>query len=433
MNHITKIAKMVAEIVIGEMAEKQTMTDIEQTTKNVLHEIGQKVVEQVLAASETPYPLQSSSCECGEEANYIRKRQGTFYTLFGKVKAKRAYYLCAGCHTGHYPLDRALGLRPNGLSAELTRLVAMTGVQLPFRAGRDLFETLTLVSVSDQAMGKATQMVGRIVKAEEKKWQQKIEEEQFLLKIRRENKAPLRLYGAIDATKVHIRDDESHRWRDLKIGSWFEARGKPPASADGQWSIQAENIHYYTDICQATEFGALFWSTGVAHNAHLARELIILGDGAEWIWNLVGEHFPKAIQILDWFHASEHLMPVAQAVFSTPSEQSAWVDQMKQLMWVGDVAAVVEAIDQLALSCSNDILRTTANYFDFHQERMCYAHFRKQGYQIGSGTIESAAKQIGMMRMKVPGAIWNEANACIVAKARAAYLSDRWNSLPLAV
>ena len=61
------------------------------------------------------------------------------------------------------------------------------------------------------------------------------------------------------------------------------------------------------------------------------------------------------------------------------------------------------------------------------------AYFRKQGYQIGSGTIESAAKQIGMMRMKVPGAIWNEESARLVAKARAAYLSDQWHSLPLAV
>jgi hypothetical protein len=106
---------------------------------------------------------------------------------------------------------------------------------------------------------------------------------------------------------------------------------------------------------------------------------------------------------------------------------------MKQLMWDGHIDVVIEVIDRLALTCSQDILRTTANYFEGHKERMRYAHFRKQGYQIGSGTIESAAKQIGMMRMKVPGAIWNEENARLVAKARAAYLSDHWASLPLAV
>lgn len=76
---------------------------------------------------------------------------------------KRAYYLCEACHKGHFPLDDELGLRPNALSAELSRLAAMTGVQLPFGKGRDLFEELTLVSVSDQAMAKATQRVGDIV------------------------------------------------------------------------------------------------------------------------------------------------------------------------------------------------------------------------------------------------------------------------------
>lgn len=433
MNNITKIAKMVAEIVQTEIEDNFNMTMIEQTTKTVLHEIGRQAVEQVLETAETAYPSTTVACECGQEANYVRRRESTFHTLFGKVKAKRLYYLCQICHKGHFPLDKTVGLRPNALSAELSRLVAMTGVQLPFRAGCELFNALTSVSVSDQAMGKATRTVGRIVDSIEKQWQQQIEDEQFLLKQKRESKPPLRLYGAIDATKVHIRDNKEHRWRDLKIGSWFEARGKPPTSPDGQWCIRAENIHYYTDICPAAEFGTLFWSSGITHNAHLAHELIMLGDGAEWIWNLVMQYFPDAIQILDWFHASEHLMPVAQAAFITPDEQAAWVTQMKQLMWAGQVEAIIETIDQLALVCSHDILRTTANYFECHKERMRYAYFRSQGYQIGSGTIESAAKQIGMMRMKVPGAIWNEANARIVAKARAAYLSDHWASLPLAV
>lgn len=177
----------------------------------------------------------------------------------------------------------------------------------------------------------------------------------------------------------------------------------------------------------------MVWGSGVAQNAQLAHELVMLGDGADWIWNLVKVHFPEAIQILDWFHASEHLMPVAQAVFATDNEQTDWVSQMKQLMWEGRIDELIAACDELADVCSNDVIRTTANYYEIHKERMRYAHFRQQGYQIGSGTIESAAKQIGMMRMKVPGAIWNEANARKVAKARAAYLSDRWESLPLAV
>ena len=433
MNNITKIAEMMVELVKSQLDEGITLTAIERTTQIVLQEVGRQTVEMTLQTMNDPYPEPTITCDCGAEATYIRRRPTTLHTLFGKLHARRAYYLCQTCRTGNFPLDAALGLRPNALSAELTRLAAMTGVQLPFRTGRDLLEALTLVSISDQAMGKATRQVGGKVISEEAKWQEKATDEAFLKQRQRERRHPLRLYGAIDATKVHIRNDAEHRWRDLKIGAWFEASGQPPTSLDGEWSIQAKNIHYYTDICPANEFGELIWSSGVAHDAQLAHELVMLGDGADWIWNQVKICFPQAIQILDWFHASEHLMPVAQVAFATPEEQANWVTEMKQLMWEGHIEELIASCDELMATCSSDIIRTTANYFETHKERMRYAHFRKQGYQIGSGTIESAAKQIGMMRMKVPGAIWNEANARLVAKARATYLSDQWQGLPLAV
>jgi hypothetical protein len=433
MNNITKIAELMVELVQSQLDEDVTLTAIEQTTRTLLQEVGRQTVEMTLKSMVTSYPEPSIPCNCGAEAAYVRRRTACLHTLFGQLQAKRAYYLCPTCHQGTYPLDVQLGLRPNALSAELTRLAAMTGVQMPFGSGRDLLETLTLVSVSDQALAKATRQVGERVMEIEATWQEKATDEAFLLQRQRGKRRPRRLYGAIDAAKVHIRDNPKHRWRDLKIGAWFEASGQPPTTPDGEWSIQAQNIHYYTDICPANEFGDLVWSSGIVHDAQLAHELVMLGDGAEWIWNLVADLFPDAIQILDWFHASEHLMPVAQVAFATEEEQAHWITEMKQLMWGGHIDELIAACDALMASCSSDVIRTTANYFETHKKRMRYAHFRKQGYQIGSGTIESAAKQIGMMRMKVPGAIWNEANACKVAKARAAYLSDQWRSLPLAV
>ncbi|MCB8943998.1 MAG: ISKra4 family transposase [Ardenticatenaceae bacterium] len=434
MNNITKIAEIMVEIVKSELEDDLTLTAIEQKTQAVLQEVGRQTVAKTLKTLDKPYPEATVACECGDdEATYMRRRSACLHTLFGKVAVTRAYYLCPTCHQGTYPLDKKLGLRPNALSAELARLAAMVGVQLPFGTGRDLLEALILVSVSDQAMGKATRQVGDKVVDKETVEQKRAQDESFRLQQRRERRRPLRLYGTMDATKVHIRDDGEHRWRDLKIGAWFEASGQPPTSPEGQWSIQAKNIHYYTDICSANEFGDLLWSSGLAHDAQLAHELVMLGDGAEWIWNLVATHFPKAIQILDWFHACEHLLPVAQAAFAAPQDQKIWVTQMKQLMWEGQIEELIAACDTLLTTCSSDVIRITANYFQTHKERMQYAHFRKQGYQIGSGTIESAAKQIGLMRMKVPGAIWNEDNARLVAKARAAYLSDQWQSLPLAV
>jgi hypothetical protein len=359
-------------------------------------------------------------------------RSAKVHTVHGQCDVKRRYYLCERCHKGKSPLDERLGLRPNRPSQELEKLMALTGVQLPYGKGSDLFKALMLLDVSEPSLSKAAQQVGQRVIDQEVTSQKRANDESCFRQTKQEKRPPLRLYGSMDAAKIQIREAAGHQWRDLKLGAWFTARGKPPNKPDGQWKIEAEHIHYYADIAQAKLFGQLLWSSGVDHLAHLAKELIFLGDGADWIWNLVAEHFPKAIQILDWFHASEHLMPVAQAALATLEEQNAWVSRMKQLMWDGKIDQLISHCRQLESLCEAKIIGVTATYFENHRERMRYDYFRTQGYQIGSGTIESAAKQIGLMRMKVPGASWNLENARRVAKARAAYLSDGWQSLPLA-
>ncbi|HFC12984.1 MAG TPA: ISKra4 family transposase [Anaerolineae bacterium] len=433
MKNITEIAEAVATLVETQLDEIMTLSEIERTTKHLMQKIGAEVSKIVITRRQPQYPEPYMACACGAKANYIRDRTVNLYTILGKIEVERAYYLCPTCHKGVCPLDEQLGLRPNALSCELERLVALTGVQIPFGKGSMLFEELTLITVSDQTMGKASRHMGECVVKQEEQLKQQANDPTYLQQQKQEGAAPLRLYGAIDAVKVNIRGEKEAGWRDLKLGAWFEACGKPPTSPEGQWSIQAENIDYFADLCPANEFSPLVWATAVQRKAQLARELILLGDGAEWIWNIVSENFPQAIQILDWFHASEHLMPVAQAAFVDEGQRSQWVAQQRKQMWEGKIEAVIATCRTLAETHASAVIDKAANYFETHKTRMRYAYFRSQGYQIGSGTIESAAKQIGMMRMKVPGARWNEENAILVAKARAAFLSNRWDDLPLAV
>ena len=144
----------------------------------------------------------------------------------------------------------------------------------------------------------------------------------------------------------------------------------------------------------------------------------------------MAQHCPQAVQILDWFHASEYLTPVAKAAFSNEEAQDDWVNQAKQALWDGQIDEVIEGcLDLARREDSSDPAFVAARYFDQNRERMDYPSYRRQGYQIGSGTIESAAKQIGTLRMKVAGATWNEDSARKVAKARAAYLSSEWDVL----
>lgn len=431
MDNITAIAELLSKEIQQELTSGYTLSDIEKATRRLVQEIGRQAIALLVNGEEKPYPESGVTCpECGGNMSYIRRRPAQIRTLFGCMQVKRAYYLCPDRHQGCCPLDQRLGLRPNAISAELERLTAMTGVQLPFGKGRDLFEALTLVSLSDQTMDKATQMYGETVVEQERQWRAVADDQAELQRRKRECRKPLRLYGAIDATKVHTRGEGGHPWRDLKVGAWFEARGRPPKTPSGQWRIQAEKIHYYADICPASEFGFLMWATGVRHHAQLAQELVILGDGAEWIWKLVAEHFPRAVQILDWFHATEYLMPVAKAFIEKETVQNEWGAQTKQALWDGRIDEVIDACLALAQAeDSTDPAFVAARYFEQNRQRMDYPEYRRQGYHIGSGTVESAAKQIGMMRMKVAGAIWNVDSARKVAKARAAYLSNEWDAL----
>ncbi len=431
MDNITKIGQLLLETLTERVEHPDDLGQMERELRQLLQECGQAGLSQWVESLTPAYPEDHADCpHCHQEADYIRRRSGSLRTLQGSISYRRPYYLCPHCRRGHCPFDEELGLRPNQMSAEMERLGGMIGVEVPFGQGSDLFGELTLASLSDQSLDKAAQAYGKEMSIVEKEWIGQSQDVAEIQRRRQKERPPLRLYGSMDATKVHIHGDEKDPWRDLKIGAWFEARGRPPTKPEGEWRIQAENISYYADICEAKEFGTLFWGSGVQQNANLARELVILGDGAEWIWNLVKENFPKAVQIIDWFHACEYFMPVAKSAFQDEKQQQAWVRNMKDSLWNGELDDVITSCEaHVDPKLKDDPAEKAATYFRNNRSRMDYPFYRKQGYHIGSGTIESAAKQIGTQRMKVAGAIWNEDSARNVAKARAAYLSGQWDML----
>ena len=214
------------------------------------------------------------------------------------------------------------------------------------------------------------------------------------------------------------------------MGAWFEAKGQPPKKPDGDWAIKAHAITYYTDIAPADAFGHIAWATGVQRDAHRASELVFLGDGAQWIWNLVDLHFPQAVHIVDWFHACEYLAPVAKVAFRDVQQQTQWFEQVKADLWNGNLDAVIGACAQHTdPRREDDPAQQAVTYYTNNRQRMDYPTYRANGYQIGSGTIESGVKQIAQQRMQVPGARWNLKTARLVAKARAAFLSGQWPEL----
>ncbi len=428
MFHLTGYEDSLREQITNQMQSKQSLPDIEQTIRECLQQVGNVLLMVWLEILSEQYTACAWDCPiCDGTARYERQRQAQMRTMLGTVKYRRAVYVCE-CGHRHYPMDEALGLRPNEMSAELERLAAQMGVNLPFAQASQLFEELTRVSLSDQSIDKAAQAYGEEAG--------KVEQDQSEAATSGEKPSviPLRLYGSIDGGRVRTRGPkgEEQPWREVKIGAWYQARGVPPGKPDEEWTIQAHDIGYYTDICPAEEFGELFWGSGVARGAEDAAELIIIGDGAQWIWEQVDLHFPDAIQIIDWFHACEYLMPVAKQAFGDKTRQQQWLKQVRDALWHGELQTVIDACQQHVcpdLPARDDAAQQAVTYYTNNQYRMDYATYRQHGYQIGSGTIESAVKQIATHRMKVSGARWNLDSARSVAKARAAYLSHQWDEL----
>ena len=433
MDHNISTVEAVSEALKGGWEQAGSLSEMEQKVKRFVLWLGGMMLRLWLAWAEGRYPAKEQACpHCGGSARYHGQRTGRLHTSLGTVGYRRAYYTCAACHQGHYPLDERLGLRPNQMSAELERLAGLVGVQTAFGKGSQLLEELTLIRLSDHSLDKSAQTYGREVQQQEAEWQAQAADADAQRQRKREARPVLRLYGALDGALMHVRGETDNPWRELKLGAWFQAKGQPPKTPDGEWRIQAENISYYADVCEAQAFGDLLWATGLQRQADLALELIFIGDGAAWIWRLVEQYFPHAIQIVDWFHACEYLVKVAHQAFSAAEQRQLWLKSVRTALWQGQLDDVIKACQahvQSRRKPDDDPAQQAVTYFTNNRQRMDYPTYRKNGYQIGSGTVESAAKQIVAQRMKVTGAIWNRESARLVAKARAAFLSHQWPAL----
>jgi len=428
MNFITDLQQALQEQSVemiasyeGDVSAK-SLSEMEIGLRAMLHEVGNAIMSQWLEAQDQKYPDDERVCPyCAQEARYVRRRQGMSITLQGRVKYRRTYYACSSCHQGFYPLDQRLGIEAGQMSAEVVQLAALFGIDDGFGTSQDLLKRSALLELSPNSIRKATQMVGQKVLAHE---QALMEHSQNLAnqKDRQPTQdSPQRLYGSIDAFKVLFEDG----WHDMKAGVWWTTK------TSGNGDMKAENLQYYTDFLPASAFSNLVWAWGFAQKADMAKELIFVADGAEWIWNIVEQHYPQAVQIVDWYHACAYIAPIAKAAYSDPQQQTDWIEQVKSALWDGRLDAVIAACRQHINSQHDDDhpAQKAVTYYQNNRHRMDYALYREQGYQIGSGSMESGCKQLGLARLKIAGARWNSNGATLVAKARAAYLSDDWDKL----
>lgn len=427
---------------------------VETALRDLLRQIGAEALSEWLSATQ-PTPEATRPCPCGGTLHYQRSRPATVLSVFGRVTYTRAYYAGCPCGQGCAPLDEQFGVQPGRVSAGLSELLTLAGVELAFDHSRRWLKGFLLFEVSENTIRQETQALGQVQAAHETQMREQSQDPAWLqAHLRTTDATPARLYGSLDAAKVRIeprkpaeKQAEPETWRDLKVGCWYEVEPVPTRQQSvrqravqerGQTCQRASHMRYYCDLAEAKTFGELMWATGCAAHADLTRELVFVCDGAAWIWNLVTTHYPKAVQIVDWYHAADRLQRVAHAAFSQRAVRERWLDRTTTNLWDGRVREVIQACTDLGAQCPE--AHDASIYFTNNQTRMRYADYRQSGYMIGSGTVESSCKQIVTQRLKCSGAQWIVPGAVATAKARAAWLSAewtpvcmRWADLPLAI
>ena len=440
---VVKIAELMAEEVREKVGGGAQIGEVEEALRELAKEVSGLGLQKVIEGSEEKYP-ESVVCVCGQEAKPTGKRGAMVWSVFGKVSYARRYYLCEHCHRGQSPLDERWGLVPGQSTPGLTGLLGILGVEASFEEASQLAERFLLFKVSDNTVRKHTEGYGQAQAQIEQEWKQtgddvkRLEFQQQSL-----GKRAGRVYASMDGVHVPLHGE----WRELKTLCWYEVEQIHPshpqnhhgsavpnhhgAHVGEQRHLQARNMKYYCDIQEAEQFGRLLWASGIQNQVDAYGETVFLGDGAAWIWNLAEKYFPNAVQIVDWYHASEYLSPIAEAAFGANTPQAhEWLTQARSELWDGRIQDVIQSCRSLLSHApARPWIEKAVTYYDHNEKRMDYARFRRLGYLIGSGTIESACKQIAAVRLKRSGARWTLPGVIATAKARAAWLSHAWDSL----
>ena len=376
--------------------------------------------------------------QCGGTARFVGYRSRWLRTLCGDQQVARAYYHCAACHHGHLPWDQQAGLNERIFSPAVKALVVECCAQLTHREVETLLARVLGLPVEESSQQEVVGEVATRLRATEA-----AEIEACFERLELPTAVPLpgvpssasassrpvRLYIGIDAAKAHT----GGSWHDVKCAVLYY--GVPPAGescrATGLWD-RAGPKRYLARQEAVAAFGQRLYVAAVAAGLATAQEVVVLGDGAEWIWNLATEHFHGATQILDFYHAAEHIWQLVPVLYGEGSPQGKrWAEaQCRQLKEQGP-SGLLRALARRkpTSSAAREAVRGALSYFRSHRRRMDYPRFRARGMMIGSGPVEAACKVVVGQRLKGAGMRWSEAGADAMLAARTAVLNGQYEQI----
>jgi hypothetical protein len=397
--------------------------------------LGAGVLEDLLAADQG-YAGPRLDCGRGHQAQIAGYRDKTADTVLGRVRLRRAWYHCGQCGHGFAPRDHQLQIAGHGMSAGLRKMTARAASAVPFAQASTLLRELAGVQVTAKRAGRRAEADGAAAAARIEAEAGAIAAGQLAV-LPPGEPLPDKLYAAIDGTGVPMTsketegrpgkgDDGKARTREVKMAAVFT---QAAVDADGYPVRDPGSSSYLATLAPAAQFGILMAAEARRRGAGHIRQLTILGDGAPWIWNLATRHFPEATQIVDLYHAREHVHELANlAARLLAGHHDQWLAERLAELDAGDIPALLTAGHDLKFTGSLASERDKAlHYFHANATRMHYAWYRSLGLFVGSGVVEAGCKSVIGQRLKLSGMRWTEHGATGIITLRCQERSNRWD------
>ena len=388
-----------------------------------------RALQQRLNADTSDHVGAELPCPCGGCAQYHGRHGKTFESALGPLQLERAYYHCEQCQSGFCPRDRALGLESFSLTPGVLRMTGSAAALVSFEESSGLLHELAGVEVSAKQVERAAEALGAEIAVDE---HQQVEE--------MGEGAPT-MYLGMDGTGVPMRAQEvagragkqadgSAKTREAKIVTIWTAEsrdkeGKPvrdPGSVT--YSAAIESAATPDTSPNLSDFAERVLREAARRGFPEAPRQVVLGDGSTWIWNTATELFPQATQILDRFHAKEHLSKVGKAIYGESTEGKQWIQTRYDELDEGRLKSLVEALHGHAGQYKE--ARECVHYIWNNRRRMRYPKFHQQGFCTSTGVVEAGCKVVIGTRLKRAGMHWTVKGANAIIALRCSKLSGRF-------
>jgi len=396
--------------------------EIEEQIRQMQQRTGRLALEPALAqvARRTPPPW----C-CGRQMLSRGWMSFTLATTFGEIPVSRCWYRCEQCRRRLAPADAQLCCGRHRLTRPLAQRACQLATlahfpqlpQLLFQQHGVTLSHHTLVDLVHDVGGSAD----RLRRADAALSLHRRTPPKGLLA-----RPPRRIWVSVDGTMYctnRREPDPAHPgrqrlvWQQMKVGcvAWEDERG--------DWHKQ---LVWGRESPE--EFGAALWRLACRYGYQEATEKLFAADGGAWCWDIQARHFSDAVGILDWYHVSEHLWSTAKV--AAPDQADSWAHTALHHLHDGGGTALLDWLrPQIGprRGAARQALEALQTYLIGQQDHLDYPTYRRCGWPIGTGRMESSCKQLVGMRLKGPGMHWTETGALAVTALKAIDLNGQWN------